>query len=262
MIQQSRILIVDDEPNVRFILERTLNKEGYLLDTASDGREAIEKINRGTYDLLLLDLQMRPINGMEVLNAIRARDPDTVVIILTAHSTIESAVDALRLGAFDYLFKPAEPETIRVRVQEGLKQRQQVRYHQHLLNQMSTLRAMLMDLEAESGHLEQLQDSSRFLTSGKLLIDLHHRVATLNGQWLNLTTTEFNLLVSLVQHAPEPVSPRQLVIQALEYDTGEAEARENIKYHIHHLRRKLEKDPLRPRMIRTVRYKGYLWSGE
>ncbi len=262
MVDQARILIVDDEPNVRFVLERTLRQEKYILDTAADGGEAIEKISRETYDLLLLDLHMKPIDGMQVLNAVRARVPDTVVIILTAHSTIESAVEALRLGAFDYLFKPALPETIRERVREGLKQRQQVQYRFHLLKQIDDLRATLLDLETESYQSEQPQGPGRFCTSGKLVIDLHHRVATLNGRLLDLTTTEFNLLANLVQQAPKAVSPRQLVNQALEYDAGDAEAREIVKYHIHHLRKKIERDPLHPRLIKTVRYKGYLWSGE
>lgn len=262
MVDRAKILIVDDEANIRFVLERTLAREGYLLDTAPDGYDAIQKIQRESYDLLLLDLQMQPINGIEVLKTIHAHDPDMIVIILTAHSTIESAVNALRLGAFDYLFKPVEPEAIRLRVQEGLRQRQQARYRQHLLKQINTLRATLQNLEVESHQLEQLQDSSRFLTSGKLVVDLHHRVATWNGQLLDLTTTEFNVLVCLVKQTPKPVSPRQLVIQALEYDAGESDARENIKYHIHRLRRKLEDDPIHPRLIKTVRYKGYLWSGE
>ncbi len=262
MVDQAKILIVDDEPNVRFILEQTLRREEYVLDTAADGGEAIEKINRGTYDLILLDLQMKPIDGMQVLNAVRARVPDTVVIILTAHSTIESAVEALRLGAFDYLFKPALPETIRERVHEGLKQRQQAQHRQYLLKQINDLRATLVGLETESGQLEQLQSPSRFRTSGGLVIDLHHRVATVNGRLLDLTTTEFNLLVCLVQQAPKAVPPRQLVNQALEYDVGDAEASEIIKYHIHHLRKKIERDPLHPRLIKTIRYKGYLWSSE
>ncbi len=262
MADQARILIVDDEPNVRFVLERTLRREKYVLDTATDGREAIDKISRDTYDLLLLDLQMKPVDGIQVLSAVRAQSPDTVVIILTAHSTIESAVEALRLGAFDYLFKPALPETIRERVHEGLKQRQQAQHRMDLSKQIKELRATLLDLETESGQLEQPQSPGRFCISGKLVIDLHHRLATLNGSLLDLTTTEFNLLVCLVQQAPKAVSPRQLINQAMEYDAGDTEAREIIKYHIHHLRTKMERDPMHPRLIKTVRYKGYLWSGD
>ncbi len=258
----AKILIVDDEPNVRFILERTLKGKGYVLEMAVDGMDAIEKIEREAYDLILLDLQMKPIDGMQVLSAARAHTPETVVIILTAHSTIESAVDALRLGAFDYLFKPAQPEMIRERVSEGLEHRQQIQRRQHLLKQIDSLQSTLKELEAESGQLKQLQSPGRFCTSEKLVIDFHYRVATIGNHLLDLTTTEFNLLACLVQQVPRAITPRQLVNQALEYDTGDAEAGEIIKSHIHHLRKKIERDPLHPRLIRTVRYKGYLWSGE
>ncbi|MFH2103462.1 MAG: response regulator transcription factor [Chloroflexota bacterium] len=261
-MDQAKILIVDDEPNVRFILERTLSGAGYLLDKAENGAEAIEKIKANVYDLILLDLQMKPIDGMQVLTAVRRRDPDTAVIILTAHSTIESAVEALRMGAFDYLFKPASPETIRERVQEGLKQRQQTQQRERVLKQIEGLRQTLVGLESEAETLDTTRDPGRFHTSGKLVIDMHHRSATLAGRLLDLTTTEFNLLACLVQLAPDPVSARQLVNEALEYDTEDAEASEIVKWHIHHLRQKVEPDPEHPRFIKTVRYKGYMWSGE
>lgn len=262
MVDQSKILIVDDEPNVRFILARTLRKEEYIIDEAANGSEALDKLNQDAYDLILLDLQMKPVDGLQVLSEVRKHAPDTIVIILTAHSTIESAVKALRLGAFDYLFKPAQPETIRERVHEGLERQKQVRRRIRLLKQISTLRSTLIDLEEENGQLDKQENLSRFLTSGKLVIDSNHRVATMNGSLLDLTTTEFNLIVCLVKNAPQPVAPRYLVNQALEYDVGEAEASEIIKYHIHHLRQKIESDPLHPRFIKTVRYKGYLWVDE
>ena len=119
------ILIVDDEANIRFILERTLSHEGYVLDSAENGQEAIKKLGNSAYDLVLLDLNMKPVGGIQVLNAIRDRDSEISVIILTAHSTIDSAVEALRLGAFDYLYKPATAEAIRQRVREGIQHRQQ-----------------------------------------------------------------------------------------------------------------------------------------
>ncbi|MGA9396851.1 MAG: response regulator transcription factor [Anaerolineaceae bacterium] len=261
-MNQARILIVDDEPNVRFVLEHTLKEGGYILDTAEDGGQAINMVSRTNYDLILLDLQMKPVNGLEVLTAVHERKPDTVVIILTAHSTIESAVDALRMGAFDYLFKPASPETIRERVREGLKQRKQDQDRLNLIDQIYDLKQSLLNLDADSDGSTASHLTGRFIRSGKLVIDLYHRTGTLEGRLLDLTTTEFNLLVCLIQNAPHTVLPKQLVSHALEYEVGDAEASEIIKYHIHHLRQKIEPDPSKPRLIRTIRYKGYLWSGE
>jgi DNA-binding response OmpR family regulator len=257
---EMHILIVDDEPNIRIILERTLRGDGYLLDTASDGEDALRKIQQNRYDLFLLDLQMQSVSGLVVLKAIRELDADAVVIILTAHSTIESAVDALRLGAFDYLFKPTSPETIREVVREGVKHRQQAQQRARLNKQIVLLRQTLLDLEA--GSTAVTQSSERFCTSGKLIIDFHHHIATLDGHLLDLTTTEFNLLTCLVKNSPQPVSPRQLMKSALEYNTNEVEARNIIKYHIHNLRKKIEPDLMKPRFIKTIRYKGYLWNDQ
>lgn len=260
-MEEPRILIVDDEANVRFVLERTLANQSYILDTASDGKEAINCIGKNYYDLILLDLQMEPVNGIQVLRKLREMNTDTVVIILTAHGTIDSAVDALRLGAYDYVFKPAMPDTIRQRVREGLIQHQQLKRRQLLISQIDTLRHTLIDLESENISLAKTENPYRFIRSGKLVIDRHHRVASLLDKVLDLTTTEFNLLTTLVEAAPNPVSPRQLVNSAMGYDAEDSEASEIAKVHIHHLRQKIEKDPAKPHYIKTVRFKGYLWSG-
>jgi DNA-binding response OmpR family regulator len=260
--QLPRILIVDDEPNIRFVLERALQYEGYFLETAANGAEAIQKLNNAPlpYDLLLLDLRMEPINGLQVLQAAKEQDPDVVAIILTAHGSLESAVETLRLGAFDYLFKPTTPETIRQRVHEAIQQRQQILQRQRLLQQIESLRQTLNELDSGSNSLPPPTVKTRFLHSGALIIDRHHRQATLADTLLDLTTAEFDLLVCLVTAAPKPLSPRELVNRALGYDSEDAEARDIIKWHIHHLRRKIEPNPAHPRHIKTVRHQGYLWS--
>jgi DNA-binding response OmpR family regulator len=262
MSDPARILIVDDEPNVRFVLERALRKEKYIVDTAADGREALAKIECTTYDLVILDLQMQPIPGIQVLEAVRRRGPDTAVIILTGHSTVGTAVEALRLGAFDYLFKPVMPDAIRRRVREGLAHREEEQRRTQVLQQVDELREALLSLDTQSKQLHGAHGSGRFRISGPLTIDMRQRAASMRGHPLDLTTAEFNILLSLVQQAPREVSPRQLLNQALEYDAGEAEAAEIVRYHIHQLRRKIEEDAQHPRLIRTIRYRGYLWSGE
>lgn len=257
-----QILIVDDEPNVRFILERCLSHDQYTIDIAAEGTTAIKMLAQKPYDLVLLDLHMEPVDGLEVLNFAREQDPDLVAIILTAYSSIESAVEALRLGAFDYLFKPAKPDTIRQRVKEGVQHRRQALQFRQVMSQIENLRHTLDELapriEANIPH----GDSQRFVQSGKLVIDRQHRLAALDGQLLDLTTTEFDLLLCIVEATPEPLSPRQLVNCALGYDCDELEARDIAKWHIHHLRRKIEPDPNHLRYIKTIRHKGYMWSGE
>ncbi len=259
-MSKPHILIVDDEPNVRFILEHILKKENYQVDSAIDGIEALNRISEYSYQLILLDLHMKPIDGMQVLSAVRSQDSNAVVIILTAHSTIESAVEALRLGAFDYLFKPTSPEVIRQRVQEGLQYYETNVRRSRLLSQIENLRLTLKELESEEKNLEPPDTPGRFARSGQLIIDRHHRIVTFAGRLIDLTTSEFDLLACLVGSAPKPVSPRQMVHYALGYESEDAEAREIIKWHIHRLRQKVEPNPEKPCHIKTIRYKGYLWS--
>jgi two-component system alkaline phosphatase synthesis response regulator PhoP len=259
-MNEARILIVDDEPGIRLVLENSLAREGYQISAASDGIEALKKLEETIFDVVLLDLAMKPLGGIQVLNMIRERGIDSSVIILTAHSTVDSAVDALRLGAFDYLYKPATPDAIRQRVREALHQRQQNLYRSHLLNQLEGLRQSLTGLDAPVASPSQPAPSNRFLKLGSLVVDRHDRSATLNNQPLDLTTTEFRLLVCLAEAAPVPVPAPQLVLYALGYEADEAEARELIKFHIFQLRQKVEPDSSHPRYLKTERYKGYFWS--
>ncbi len=257
-----QILIVDDEPNIRFTLKRALRHENYHIDTAANGAEALRKLAEAPlpYDLLLLDLNMEPVDGIQVLQAVRAQDPDIIVIILTAYASIESAVSALRLGAFDYLIKPTGPTAIRQCVSEGLQQRRKAIQRRQLLTQIETLRQTLNALETPPDLPASPAVDARFIRSGNLIIDRHRRQAALDDRPLDLTTTEFDLLLCLVDAAPNPLSPRNLVNCVLGYDCDEREARETIKWHIHRLRRKIEPNPARPCYIKTVRHKGYLWS--
>jgi DNA-binding response OmpR family regulator len=256
-----RILIVDDEPNIRHVLERTLHNQGYLLDLAASGEEALRQLPQQSYDLILLDLRMQDVGGVQVLREARRLDPAVIVIILTAHGSLESAVDALRLGAFDYLFKPAAPAAIRARVKEGLEQRQRALQREALLSQIDTLKQLLLQIDQSDAQAAPAPAERRFLRHGLLTMDLHHRHANFAGREVELTTTEFDLLACLVSAAPEPVSARVLLMNALGYESEEAEAREIIKWHIYQLRQKIEPDPAKPACIKTVRYKGYLWSG-
>jgi DNA-binding response OmpR family regulator len=261
-MENPQILIIDDEANIRKILSRTLSRAGWSPETAASGTEAIDMISRSRYDLVLLDLYMEPIDGMKVLEKIRERDPDTVVIILTAHGSLESAVEALRLGAYDYLFKPATPKALQLRVADGLRRRQHALQRRRLLSQLDSLKSMLAGLDAEEEFQTVPEMDSRFLRSGDLLIDRSHRTATLGGNLLDLTTTEFDILQCLVEVSPEVRSPHELVTHALGYDTDKSEARNIIKWHIHQLRTKIEPEKEKPQFIITVRYKGYFWAGE
>lgn len=256
-----QILLVDDEAAVCFVLERTLQREGYTIDVAVSGREALHKLATNTYDLILLDLHMEPIHGLTVFQAVREKDPDMVVLILTANGSLETAIQALRLGAFDYLFKPTEPNTIRQRVEAGLAHRRQLLQQRQIVSQIDQLRLILNQLETKPTP-PPAKTNSCLADKAPLVIDTYHHTVTRDDQLLELTTAEFDLLLCLIKNAAQVMTPQQLVRCALNYNSEHEAAREIIKYHIHNLRRKLEPDPAQSHYIKTVRYKGYMWIGE
>ena len=154
----AKILVMDDELSIRLFLEKTLTRDGHEVVTAASGEEALELIASQTFDLALLDLKLKGIGGMEVLAALRERSPDTIVIILTAQASLETAVGALRQGAHDYLFKPCKTFQLRESIQKGLAKRQQAlqqrallqQLEQHLVNDLETIRATMSDQPIQS----------------------------------------------------------------------------------------------------------------
>jgi DNA-binding NtrC family response regulator len=118
-----RVLVVDDEESVRFFLLKGLRKEGFETEVVSSGREAIDRLARASFDVVLTDIVMPDVNGLDVLKAVHEMDKDAVVILMTAHGSVENAIDALRLGAFDYLTKPFELKELLVRIERGLARR-------------------------------------------------------------------------------------------------------------------------------------------
>ena len=122
-MNKKRILLVDDEPLLRESLSRDLEQEGYQVTVASDGEEAISKINKSGFDLVITDLVMPVVGGLEVVRAAKEKDVQTGIVILTAYGHFSSAVDALRLDADDYLAKPYEPEELFFRIKKCLDKR-------------------------------------------------------------------------------------------------------------------------------------------
>jgi CheY-like chemotaxis protein/anti-anti-sigma regulatory factor len=122
---KQRVLVVDDEENVRVTTAAILEQEGYHVDTAGDGREALQKVERGGFDLVLTDLRMDDMDGTALLNELHTRHPAIVTIVLTGYASIESSIDALRQGVYDYLVKPCVIEDLKRTVRRALEHREQ-----------------------------------------------------------------------------------------------------------------------------------------
>jgi DNA-binding response OmpR family regulator len=230
------------------------------VSAAEDGYQAIALLEQHTFDLMLVDLKMPSMGGMEVVAAARQRQPDLVTIVLTGHGSLETAIEGLHLGIFDYLRKTSDPAFVIERVEAGLAERAQRVRQRTLLDIVGNAVSELREAKHEPEQSAVAPSSTRVITVGALQLDTWHQVATLSGRSLPLTPTEFRVLLCLAEHAGTPRSYSQLVHCAQGYEVSELEAGELIKPHIRHLRQKLEADPSAPRYILNVRGKGYLLS--
>ncbi len=241
----ARILIVDDEESIRFSLRRTLERDGYEVWLAEDGQQALWLVQHHVFDLILTDLKMEGMNGVEVLRQARAMSPDTAIIMLTGYATLESAIEALRQGAIDYLVKPCSTADVRASVEKGLARRFRELRRRQLLQQMSSTLAELRDEAfspaqfSESTPVSSEPRPQTTLRHGELTIDRQRYQVTLGGQRVDLTPTEFKLLAHLTENADKVVSCSELVQAAHGYQTSEDEARKVIRPHITNLRQKL-----------------------
>jgi DNA-binding response OmpR family regulator len=236
MEKKLRTLVVDDERGIRFFLAKTLEKDGHRVSTAGDGEEALEKLREERFDLLMLDLKLGGrVDGLRVLEAVRWRWPSTIVIMLTAHGSLQSAQAAIDEGVDGYLLKPVEPNEVREAVQRALGRRER----------LVESRAQAV---AEQAYLQQ----------GPFFVDRRKHVATFQGEHLELTDSEFKLLAHLMENVGQVVSPPDLVRAVRDYDPDDMhEARQMIKWYIYRLRQKVEPRPSEPHYILNVRGVGY-----
>jgi DNA-binding response OmpR family regulator len=236
MAELVRTLIVDDEERIRFFVKETLQREGHVVTEATSGEEALEILQDTSFDVAILDLMLGGrVDGQRVLEAIRWRWPGTVAIMMTAHGSLESAVEAIREGVDGYMLKPVRAAEVRRAVREALERRQK---------------------RAEV----QLADGDRqVLQRGPLSADLDSHEVDRDGTSLDLTPSEFKLLVHMMQNPGEAISPMDLVEVVRQYKPEYIqEARQIIKWYIHRLRKKIEPDPSDPRFIVNVRGVGYM----
>jgi DNA-binding response OmpR family regulator len=259
MGQTAHILLVDDEASIRLTLSALLQRAGYQTTAAENGEAAVALLEQHTFDLLLVDLKMPGMDGMQVVAAARQRQPDIAIIVLTGHGSLDTAVEGLHQGIFDYLLKTTAPPQVIERVRIGLAARAQQMRQRTLLDVVGAAVQELRDVPAASGEASPASaPGERTFTVGALQLDSWHQVATLAGRTLPLTPTEFRVLLCLAERAGTMIPYAELVRSAQGYDADEFEAGELIKPHIHHLRQKLEPDPATPRYILNVRGKGYL----
>lgn len=221
-----RVLVVDDDVKTVELVKLYLNRDGYRVLTAYDGVEALRLAREGYPDLIVLDIMLPGIDGLEVCRTLRD-ESDVPIIMLTARTTDQDRLTGLNLGADDYVTKPFSPRELAARV-----------------------RAVLRRLPGET-----FQRGPAEIKHGKLTVDFLKYEASLAGKPLNLTPVEFKLLGVLIKEPNRVLSRAQLIEKALGYDFEGFDR--TIDVHILNLRRKLELDPHHPKYIRTIYGVGY-----
>lgn len=256
------VLIIDDEASLRDTLARILNKVGCETRAVEDGYQALNLLEKEKFDLVFLDIRLPEVDGLQVLKEIRQRDQKLPVILLTGYGTLQSAVEALRLEATDYLLKPFDPEVLVARTRMILNEQFKERRKQEIRQQIAELQAELQSLDKETSTdknnlppISRPQD--RFIKRGRLILDLQARRATFGDNVLDFPPATFDYLVVLAKYSPEIVEYQKLVKEAQDYQVSATEARELSKWHIHILRQNLEVNPQKPRQILNVRGVGY-----
>ena len=222
-MNSATVLIVDDEPQIRRVVRTTLTSEGYAVLEARTGQEALEKIRSDHPSLVLLDVNMPGISGLDVCREIR-QSSDVPIIMLTVRNSERDKVQALDAGADDYVTKPFGAQELMARIRAALRR-------------------------------SAPEESTPAFLSDVLKIDFEKRAVTLNGNPVRLTPKEFELLRHLVANQGKALSHRRLLQAIWGPDYGEET--EYLRVFINQLRKKIEPDPRHPRYIHTDPWIGY-----
>ncbi len=254
----ARILIVEDEEKIARFVTLELEHEGYQVEHTADGRTAVDLALERDYDLILLDVLLPQLNGMEVLRRVR-KHKDVPVIMVTARDAVMDKVAGLDAGADDYLTKPFAIEELFARIRVALKRSEAVRAASGVGGVGAGEGATGADTAATSPASDSAKTSAvpspAVLTVGSVVLDPDRREVTVGGSPIALTAREFDVLALLMAHAGTVLTRERIAHEALGYDhVGDTN---NVDVHIAHLRAKIE-DAGGARIIQTVRGVGYV----
>ncbi|KYP81727.1 response regulator transcription factor [Ferroacidibacillus organovorans] len=226
-----KLLVVDDEESIRTLVRYNLVQAGFDVTLAEDGEAGFQQIQQDTFDLLILDLMMPGMSGLEICKRMRQMHKDTPIIMLTARGEEIDRVLGLEMGADDYITKPFSPRELVARVRAVLRRK---------------------------GEGEREQEQQEIFQVGTVRLDVSRYEVTVDGKLIDLTPREFDLLYFLLQHTDRVVSRDQLLDRVWGYDyAGDTRL---VDVHVSHLREKIERDPKSPRYIKTVRGVGYKFT--
>ncbi|MCU0479587.1 MAG: response regulator transcription factor [Anaerolineae bacterium] len=272
-LELAYVLVVDDEGANRYSVSKTLQKVGYVVSEAANGEEALELIARQSFDVVLTDIRMPGLDGIELLRRIREHSPEVIVILMTAYATLGNAVEALRLGAHDYLIKPSSSVDIRQSVARGVERARNLKRRRNLLD---AIKSDVFELAVSDVSLPPTENqdekpvpegieikgegANATMQLGPLLLFPKRYQISIEDKEIDLTPTEFDLLLYLAAHRGRVVTCAELVREVRGYAVDEVEAREVIRPHVSNLRRKLKDASTEADLIVNVRGIGYRLS--
>mgnify|MGYP002577756071 CR=1 FL=1 len=227
---KKRLLVVDDDTDIRELLEFDLSQSGYDVDTAKDGSEGLQKALNNHYDIILLDVMMPKMNGFDVCKNIRNHKPDVPILLLTAKGTITDKTDGFNSGADDYIVKPFDVQEVLLRVRVLLR------------------RNFSIDDKKS-------MTSKEILKIGDIELFPDYLETSVKGKKIKLTPTEFEILYCLMQHFDTSVTLAVLLNEVWGYDSDEDVRM--LRVHVGGLRQKIEDDPKHPVYLQTVTNVGY-----
>lgn len=276
LVSSAHILVVDDEGPNRYSISKNLQKVGYTVTEAASGTEALEQLTRGEFEVVLTDIKMPGMDGVELLRQIRAESPDAVVILMTGYASLPSAVEALRLGAHDYFIKPGSMNDLRAAIARGVERAKNIRRRRNLLDAIRNDVFELVRSDTDSVPVtstsvgtatatensygkrwDEPEVAGTVMQLGPLTVYPGRYQIRVGDLEIDLTPTEFDLLLYLGAHSGRVVPCHELVREVRSYAVDEAEAREVIRPHISNLRRKLKESGQNPDLIVNVRGVGY-----
>ena len=227
-MNSARILVVDDEPQIRRVMRVALTSEGYIVSDARTGEEALERLREDKPDLILLDMNLPGMGGLETCRAIRSGS-DAAIIMLTVRNTEQDKVDALDAGADDYITKPFNSRELLARIRAALRR---------------------LPMSPDSG--------PAVIRTGDIEIDIAARHLTVRGQAVRLTPKEFDVLNYFV-HNPNVPIPHTKLLQAV-WGPDYGDQVEYLRVFVNQLRKKLEVQPSKPAYIMTEPWVGYRFN--
>src|SRR6476469_1611401 len=219
----ARVLVVDDDDTITDVVSGYLDRAGHTAERAADGAKALELVETDPPDLIVLDIMLPEIDGLEVCRRVRASHPDLPVIMLTALGEAEDRIAGLEVGADDYVTKPFSPRELVLRIDSVLRRSAPLR-------------------------------PGRVLRAGSVSVDRAARTATRNGEPLMLTVRELELLAFLLEHPDVAFNREQLMREVWGWTFGD---QSTVTVHVRRLREKVEDDPTNPTLIKTVWGVGY-----